>query len=468
MAALLADVGINADPAHLVSLREGAHKLASLASVLGFPSVTTHAARLEDALQQSTIDMETARTELSSIAAAFSHDLAGNAPPWAHDARRAPAGARILLVEDDEEQRRLAATGLRGARYRVLTAGSGTEAVIVTRNDRPDLVLLDLDLPGLDGMAVCRQLKLDPALAAIPVVFCSARVSSLDRHAGLTLGADDYLTKPYSAGELLLRIRHQVSRTDRRLKAGAASTRAMSYDLFVVSAADLSARGPASIVLIHTGPADLQRAADQLLNTLHRRDLVCRFNEGHLIAMLPGFPARDARSMVRGILGAIAPPINRMAIGVTEMRAGQPLADAIADADGSLAEDRAAQVSTDSRTPTILTTGADPDAGRIIDARLRAAGYRAAVATDSRQLLDAVSAAPPAVVVLDLTMTGLSGFDALVEIGQRERRPRILVVSAHGRDEDITRAFELGADDYVSKPINPDELVARIARLIRL
>lgn len=468
MTALLTDFGTDANPAHLTSLREAAHKLAGLAGVLGFPSVSRHAAVLEDVLLQSTVELDGARAELSSIATAFAHDLAGNAPSWAHDAKRAPAGARILIVEDDEEQRRVAASGLRAAGYRVLTAGSGNEAVIVTRNDRPDLVLLDVDLPGLDGMAVCRQLKLDPALAAIPIVFCTARVSSIDRITGLTLGADDYITKPYAPSELLLRIRRQLSRTDEQTKvAAAAPTRALAYDLFVASAADMAARGPASIVLIRTGATDLERAADQLLDNLRRRDLVGRFSEGHLIAMLPGLSAPDARSMVRGIFDAITPPIDKVAIGATEMRSGQPLADAIADADYSLAQDRVSQGGTDSGKTTILIAEDDPDVLHIVDTRLRAAGYRTVIAVDGQQTVDALGTTSPAIVVLDLMMPKLTGFDVLVKLRQREQRPRTIVVSARGRDEDITRAFELGADDYVSKPFNPEELVARIARLTR-
>ena len=67
-------------------------------------------------------------------------------------------------------------------------------------------------MPGLDGMAVCRQIKLEPALASVPVIFCTARSGLMDRMAGLTLGADDYITKPFAPSDLLMRIKRLVAR----------------------------------------------------------------------------------------------------------------------------------------------------------------------------------------------------------------------------------------------------------------
>lgn len=473
MGTLLTSFTVDQDPAPLESLREAAHKLAGLAGVLGFPTVSEHAASLEVALLAEPVNAEVAGTALRRMGAAFAHDLSGAAPSWAHDARPDPVGARILLVEDDQEQRRLAASGLRSAGYRVVTAESGSEAVITARTERPDLILLDIDLPDLDGMAVCRQLKLDPALAAIPVVFCTARAGVIDRMAGLTLGADDYVTKPFSPSELLLRIRRQLARNTATPAHGTSTspdtTRALTYEFFAPAATDLLSRGPAAIALIRIGSSDIDRASTQLMSDLRRRDILGQFSEGHLIAVMPGLTASAAKSTVRGLIDTVQPPLPGVSIGAADAEgAGASTLDAlVAHADLALAQDRVAQSGVESGKKTILLAEDDPDVLHIVDTRLKAAGYRTVLALDGQQTLDALGKESPTVVLLDLMMPKLTGFDVLMKIRQREQRPRIIVVSGRGRDEDVTRAFELGADDYITKPFNPEELVARLARLTR-
>lgn len=470
MVSLLGNITVTGDAGQAKSLRDAAHKLAGIAGVVGFPSVSEQASSLEIALLQTPIDVGSASSALSRMSAGFAHDLAGAAPSWAMDAAPSPSGARILVVEDDEEQRRMTSAGLRSAGYRVSTADSGNQAIVAARTERPDLILLDVDLPGLDGMAVCRQLKLDPTLSAIPVIFCTARVGSIDRMAGLTLGADDYVTKPYSPSELLLRIRHLLSRpAAAEAVPVATANRALTYELFAPVATDLLARGPAAIVLIRVVPSEVERVTAQLLEDLRRRDVVGHFSDGHLIAVVPGSTAAAAKSSIRGILDGIAPRIQTAAVGAADSQGAgtSTLDDLISHADFSLAQDRVAQGGMDSSKTTILVAEDDPDVLHIVDTRLRAAGYRTVLALDGQQTLDALGKESPAVVILDLMMPKLTGFDVLIKIRQREQRPRTIVVSARGRDEDVTRAFELGADDYVNKPFNPEELVARIARLTR-
>lgn len=472
MGTLLTAFSVELDPAPLKSLRDAAHKLAGLAGVLGFPTVSERAAALEVALLANPVDPDIARIELKGMGAGFAHDLSGAAPSWAHDATSVAAGSRILLVEDDQEQRRLAASGLRSAGYRVVTAESGAEAVVTARTERPELILLDIDLPDLDGMAVCRQLKLDPVLAAIPIIFCSARTSVMDRMAGLTLGADDYITKPFVPSELLLRIRQLLRRTAVEPVAPAVappSTRAMTYEMFAPAAGDLLSRGPAAIALLRLAPADVDRVTTQLMEDLRRRDILGQFSEGHLVVVMPGVSASAARSTLRGIIDGVTPKLEGSAIGTTDPdTAGGTTLDAlIAHADLALAQDRVSQSGNVTGQKTILLAEDDPDVLHIIDTRLKAAGYRTVLALDGQQALDALGAMTPSVVLLDLMMPKLTGFDVLMKIRERPQRPRVIVISGRGRDEDVTRAFDLGADDYITKPFNPEELVARLARLTR-
>ena len=102
---------------------------------------------------------------------------------------------------------------LKQAGYRVLTARDGQTAMTLARTEQPDLVILDLLLPGgMDGLEVCRRLRRDPALANMPVIMLTARIEETDRLIGLELGADDYVTKPFSPREVVARVRAVLRR----------------------------------------------------------------------------------------------------------------------------------------------------------------------------------------------------------------------------------------------------------------
>jgi two-component system phosphate regulon response regulator PhoB len=130
-----------------------------------------------------------------------------------------PAGERILVVDDEPDIVALVAYHLAKAGYRVSTAASGAEALQSARDEHPALVILDLMLPGMSGFEVLEQLRADEATQQVAVLMLTARREEPDRIRGLSLGADDYLTKPFSPQELVLR----VGAILRRLSAGGAS-----------------------------------------------------------------------------------------------------------------------------------------------------------------------------------------------------------------------------------------------------
>jgi two-component system, OmpR family, KDP operon response regulator KdpE len=111
---------------------------------------------------------------------------------------------KVLLVDDDETLRRTLTIGLRAAEYDVLIAADGRTALQALRDDKPDLVVLDLGLPDLSGVDVLRRLR---TWSTVPVVVLSARAESSEKVQALDLGADDYVTKPFGMDELLARIR---------------------------------------------------------------------------------------------------------------------------------------------------------------------------------------------------------------------------------------------------------------------
>jgi two-component system phosphate regulon response regulator PhoB len=123
----------------------------------------------------------------------------------------------ILIVEDERDVQTLLDFNLRAEGFETLRASSAEEALSWLRSRVPDLVLLDLMLPDLPGTEVCRRIKSDPRTSAVPVVVLSARGDEVDRVVGFELGADDYVAKPFSVRELVLRLRSVLRRTSARV-----------------------------------------------------------------------------------------------------------------------------------------------------------------------------------------------------------------------------------------------------------
>lgn len=122
------------------------------------------------------------------------------------------ARERILVVDDEPDILELVQYNLQKDNYDVVSVLSGEEALARVQTSPPDLVVLDLMLPGMDGLEVCKQLKQEPRTAAIPLIMLTARGEEADVVAGLELGADDYLTKPFSPRVLLARIKAVLRR----------------------------------------------------------------------------------------------------------------------------------------------------------------------------------------------------------------------------------------------------------------
>ena len=113
---------------------------------------------------------------------------------------------KILIVEDEANIRQLVRYNLEKEGFQVMEAADGLQGLRTAQRDKPDLVLLDLMLPGMDGLEVCRTLKGAPATSALPIIMLTAKGEDVDRIIGLEVGADDYLPKPFNPRELLARI----------------------------------------------------------------------------------------------------------------------------------------------------------------------------------------------------------------------------------------------------------------------
>lgn len=120
--------------------------------------------------------------------------------------------SKILVADDEEDVLNLVSMNLKNAGFSVIQAVDGTEAISKARMQLPALIVLDIMLPGMSGLEVCKVLKGDPATSRIPVIMLTAKAEEVDRIVGLELGADDYITKPFSPRELVLRVKSVLRR----------------------------------------------------------------------------------------------------------------------------------------------------------------------------------------------------------------------------------------------------------------
>jgi two-component system phosphate regulon response regulator PhoB len=168
--------------------------------------------------------------------------------------------AKILIVDDEPDALEVLGFKLREAGFTSVIARDGARALTAARDERPDLIVLDLMLPEVDGLEICKILRRDPATAAMPIIMLTARAAEMDRVLGLELGADDYVTKPFSPRELVLRIRKLLVRA-RAVEDVAAHLRVGEIDI----------DGPRHVVHVSGRPVPLTATEFKLLELLARR-----------------------------------------------------------------------------------------------------------------------------------------------------------------------------------------------------
>ena len=181
--------------------------------------------------------------------------------PSAPAAPRTSMKQKILVVDDEPDAVELAAFNLKAAGYEVTTASDGKEALKKAKALVPSLIILDLMLPEVDGLEVCKILRRDPATSAIPILMLTAKAAEIDRVLGLELGADDYVTKPFSPREMILRVKGLLRRGQ---AAEASSTDQMNFG-------DLQIDIPRHLVTVQDRKVDLTATEFKLVTLLAQR-----------------------------------------------------------------------------------------------------------------------------------------------------------------------------------------------------
>ncbi|HJW84547.1 MAG TPA: response regulator transcription factor [Anaerolineae bacterium] len=152
----------------------------------------------------------------------------------------------ILIVEDETTVREAVSRNLSAEGFEIISASSGVDGLRLAREHAPDLIILDLMLPEMDGLSVCRVLRKE---SDVPIIMLTARGTEMDRISGLEMGADDYVVKPFSMGELLARVRANLRRVDTETRR--ARTRLRSGDLQLDLVARRAHRGEDELRLTH-------------------------------------------------------------------------------------------------------------------------------------------------------------------------------------------------------------------------
>ena len=167
---------------------------------------------------------------------------------------------KILAVDDEPDALELIKVNLTAAGFSVVTAEDGEEAIKKARAVVPDLILLDLMLPEVDGLEVCKILRRDDATRSVPIIMLTAKSTEIDRVIGLELGADDYVTKPFSPRELVLRVKALLRRS-----------RTSEDDAELIRVGSLFVDVPRHAVEVQSKPVDLTATEFKLLTMLAQR-----------------------------------------------------------------------------------------------------------------------------------------------------------------------------------------------------
>jgi two-component system, cell cycle response regulator len=483
------------DSGALDSVRRLAHTLRGSGSTYGFPEVTEAAAALEDS---ASAGFDSALEKLLEVMRQI----------CAVSEMEEKAG--ILVIDDDPYITDLLETVLAATNREVYSAASAKAAEALLEEKRVSLILLDLILPDTDGRNFLVRLKERPATASVPVIVLSAKLGAQPKTECFALGADAYYEKPFEVETICAAVSSWLYRTEGNLRESRRDSltglpnRAAFREAYLRNVS-LAARRkePVSVAILdldrfkfindtfgHAKGDEVLRAAAGLLSgALRKSDLLARWGGEEFAALFPNTGVEGAGNAVRKALEALSAHTFKAAggrsfqvsfsAGVSEIAPGMEVEEAVAEADRFLylakAQGRNAVMTAadkPSHSPkSILLAEADETVAAIIKHRLGREGFGIRHVKDGPAALEAAATAKGgySLAIVDLRLPGEGGMEMVTRLRTASSTSGvpILLLTSLGREKDVARGFQLGADDYLVKPFSPLELVARVRNLLR-
>jgi diguanylate cyclase (GGDEF)-like protein len=382
----------------------------------------------------------------------------------------------------------------------------------------PDLLILDIDMPGLRGMELCHVVRNDPRWAALPILCLTAHTDSLSVHKVLAVRADDYVPKPFAGPELLARIRNRLERM--RMKTSLVETDSLTGVATRPKSEEVLARllrlanrhnQPVSLAVLNIDQLKLintregHAVGDVVLRTLGQilrssfrgEDIVARWAGEEFVAVMYGMTRSDGVRRLDQILKAFQEkefPAEKGATfratfsaGVAEYPVdGSTLQELYRAADGALSHAQTAgrnrvlpagwqgdQAPVVNQVDVVLV---DDDAAltALLAHTLKIRGYTTHCLSDGQAAVEALCGREPRlktkVILLDVSLPGLDGFGVLRQLASDQilRRTKVIVLTARALETEVLKALELGAFDHLAKPFSMPVLMQLVRRAIEL
>lgn len=369
-------------------------------------------------------------------------------------------GRRVLVIEDSPLQRRLLEDHLRAVGFAVRVEGSAADALAALDDGRPDVILCDVVLPGVDGFALCRTIRADVALGDVPVILVtSTDVDESDRLLARRSGASALVARRPGFDAVVEALIGALVE-DAEEEAAAEGTIAHLRGRFLAEGAR-EAREWVERAGTQTDWTGLSRTAHRWIGRGGALGFPAIAGRARALdeaaSERDGGQARAAlKSLARLFEGAVAARVESPATVLP------PVPDPGSDGPAGAGRDRR-RAGRD-----VVIADDDETVLAIVRATLTNSGWRCHPVSDGVEALAATKRLLPAAVVMDVNMPGRDGFDVLAALRNdpRTRGIPVLLLTARHQEIDLIRGFDLGAADYVSKPFNPLELAARLERLV--
>ncbi len=434
----------------------------------------------------------------------------GEIQSMADDARRStpPTAATILVVHDDPQTAELARQALAGDRVEVIGVGSAAEAESTLAEREVAVIVLALVLPDADGRQVYSRLSQQSRTAGIPVIMVAQSVGNHTRDECLALGVAAWLERPLDTTTLRAAVEDAVRTppaeghalpSDAVTGLGVRVTLAEAYEREVVHGGPGAT--PSTIALIDVDGVEQinetrgRAAGDELLRqvaqciaaSLHAADVLVRWRDDEFAVLLTNRDVSGAKRLLAKVQATLtsSPPIGpdgeELAVtfgaGIASVQSAASFEEVMAEADRALGRAKSLGpsrvVALDDAVPeaptTVLVAEDDRVTATLVKHRLERSGFDVVHALTGTDALASAERGEIGLFILDIRMPGMDGFELLTRLrtSPGHASTPILMLTNLGREEDIVRAFDLGANDYVTKPFSPIELLARVQRLLR-